>query len=425
MKLSTRLSWYRTRPSVPPAEAARRAQLRIGIPKVLSVWGTHQFWIGLLTALGVAPRNIVFSSDTSEQQARRWGLGRGTVESCHPVKCASGHYGELLFGQRQKIDVLLHPMISSLPSFLGPHVKAALACPRDVAAAECVRAGFQRERDLFAEHGVAYLHPLVPLGEPDLVAQPLYEDLRSVLALQRTELETAVAAGYRALDDFAARLRGAAREVLVECARNMRPCVMVLARPYHMDPGLGHGIETELQAHGYPVLWAQHLPLDPALLDWLFGDEIRRGEIRGPFDIADVWLSSYSANTNEIVWGAKVAARLPWISCVLRLSSYECGLDQPTLTPVQRIVEASGTLYFRFGDLDATKPAGALKLRTETILHYLERQSQGIIRRKLASLAPRHPFEGAAAGHDSGEVASRRRHGNGRPAWLGAQARRE
>jgi len=103
------------------------------------------------------------------------------------------------------------------------------------------------------------------------------------------------------------------------------------------------------------VIWAQYFPLDTDLLQWLFGEEIRRGEIKSPLDIADVWVSSYSSSTNEIVWGAKVAARVPWVTCVLRLSSYECGMDQPTFTPVQKIVEATGTLYFKFGDLDATK----------------------------------------------------------------------
>ena len=101
----------------------------------------------------------------------------------------------------------------------------------------------------------------------------------------------------------------------------------------------------------------------------------RAGHIRSPFDIRDVWPSSYSSNTNEILWGAKVAARLPWVTCVIRLASYECGMDQPTYTPVQQIVERSGTLFFSFQDLDSTKPAGSVKIRVETIAHYLEKYS--------------------------------------------------
>ena len=99
-----------------------------------------------------------------------------------------------------------------------------------------------------------------------------------------------------------------------------------------MDPGIGHEIEADLQAYGYPILWVQYLPIDPDLLEWLFGEDIYGGHHRSPFDIGDVWPSSYSGNTNEILWGAKVAARIPWVTCVIRLTSYECGMDQPTFT---------------------------------------------------------------------------------------------
>jgi predicted nucleotide-binding protein (sugar kinase/HSP70/actin superfamily) len=67
-------------------------------------------------------------------------------------------------------------------------------------------------------------------------------------------------------------------------------------------------------------------------------------------------------------------------------------MDQPTLTPVQKIVEGSGTLFFSFQDLDATKPAGSVKIRVETIAHYLERVSAGIIRMKKARMREPVPF---------------------------------
>ena len=159
-----------------------------------------------------------------------------------------------------------------------------------------------------------------------------------------------------------------------------------------MDTGIGHEIEAELQAHGYPILWLQYLPGDDDLMDWLFGADVAAKTIKSPFDIIDVWTSSYSSNTNEIMWGAKFAARCPWITCVVRLSSYECGMDQPTYTPTQKIVEATGTLFFKFGDLDSTKPAGSIKIRVETIVHYMAKYSQEIMQRKLAWLASGNPL---------------------------------
>jgi predicted nucleotide-binding protein (sugar kinase/HSP70/actin superfamily) len=201
-----------------------------------------------------------------------------------------------------------------------------------------------------------------------------------------------VDAGFKALHAYSKDLRDRARAVLEECAKHGKPALLILARPYHMDPGIGHEIEVDLQAHGYPVLWTQYLPTDRDLLEWMFGPDIAAGEIKSPLDIGDVWPSSYSANTNEILWAAKFAARMPWVACVVRLSSYECGMDQPTYTPVQQIVERSGTLFFSFQDLDSTKPAGSVKIRVETIAHYLQKYSAQIIARKRAASPPDCPL---------------------------------
>ena len=374
-----------------------RSGLRVGIPRVLSMWSVQQFWIGFLVSLGVDSRNIVFSSETSEEQFRRFGKGRATVDCCFPVKCATGHYGELVFGQKRGIDILLHPIHYNLPSFLKGNVTDTLTCPRDMAAAENIRAGFQKERDLFRDQGITYIAPFVTLGEPELVPRQLHVALGDAFGLTQDEIRAAVSAGYRALDVFNREMRAESRKILEWCARNAKPCVLVLARPYHMDPGIGHEIESHLQQHGMPILWTHYLPIDDDLLEWLFGEEIALGEIRNAFDISDVWSSSYSNSTNELIWSAKVAARMPWVTCVLRLSSYECGMDQPSYTPTQRIVEATGTLYFRFGDLDETKPVGSVKIRIETIVHYVAQYSDRIMREKLAALPPRCPLLSGAA----------------------------
>jgi predicted nucleotide-binding protein (sugar kinase/HSP70/actin superfamily) len=395
MRIPTLRTWFARKPSV-ASRAKDRSRVRVGIPKVLNVWTTHQFWLGFLQALGVAEENVVFSSDTSEEQGREYGKGRGTVDCCYPVKCISGHYGELVFGQKKKIDVLLSPMIHSLPSVLRGHVVDTLTCTRDMAGPENIKAGFMKERDVFAENGVRYASPFVSLGDRHIVAEQLHASLEDVFDLDPEETARAVEAGFRALDAFTAKVRAKSRQILTWCAQNEKPCILVLARPYHMDTGIGHEIEAELQAHGYPILWLQYLPGDDDLMTWLFANDLRDRRIRSPFDISDVWTSSYSSNTNEIMWGAKVAARCPWITCVIRLSSYECGMDQPTYTPTQRIVEATGTLFFKFGDLDATKPSGSIKIRVETIVHYMAKYSDDIVRRKLAWLPPGCPLYRAA-----------------------------
>src|SRR5947208_14704596 len=123
-----------------------RSQLRVGIPKVLNIWTTHQFWVGFLKELGVSSENIIFSSGNSEEQGREYGKGRGTVDCCYPVKCMSGR--ELVFGQKKKINILLSPMIHSLPSLLHGHVVDTVTCTRVMAGPENIKAGFQKEREI-------------------------------------------------------------------------------------------------------------------------------------------------------------------------------------------------------------------------------------------------------------------------------------
>lgn len=391
MRFPTLPTWFAKKDSAASAPKDR-SQLRVGIPKVLNIWTTHQFWVGFLKSLGVASENIIFSSDTSEEQGREFGKGRGTVDCCYPVKCMSGHYGELIFGQKKKINILFSPMIHSLPSILHGHVMDTVTCTRVMAGPENIKAGFMKERDVFGENGIVYSSPFVSLGDRHMVTEQLYSSMKEAFNLDLEETERAVQAGFLALDNFTNKARQHSRDILTWCAKNQKACILVLARPYHMDTGIGHEIEAELQAHGYPVLWLQYLPGDEDLMNWIFEADLRAGQIKSAFDINDVWTSSYSSNTNEIMWGAKFAARCPWITCVVRLSSYECGMDQPTYTPTQKIVEATGTLFFKFGDLDSTKPSGSIKIRVETIVHYMAKYSKEIIQRKLSWLSPPCPL---------------------------------
>ncbi len=369
-----------------------KRDLRIGIPRVLNQWSTHRFWTTLFVELGIDRRDVVYSSETSDKQQRQYGQGRGAVDCCYPVKCITGHYGELLEGQKRPISVLFSPKILSVPSILQGHVSENMGCPRVIAGPESTRAGFQREKDVFGEMGVTYVSPAVSLAEPRVAAKQLYEALKDVLqGLTREETEAAVTQAYAALKAFDDDMRRKSLEVLTTCVLRNRPCVLTLGRPYHMDPGIGHALENELQAYGYAVLWGQYLPLDPEILDWLYGDLIRAGRIDSPFDISDIWKTSHSANTNELLWAARYGALMPWIACTIRFSSYECGMDQPTYSPVQLITESLGTLFFAFQDLDETKPAGSIKIRIETIAYYLERMSPNIIRNKLDALTAAPP----------------------------------
>ena len=54
---------------------------------------------------------------------------------------------------------------------------------------------------------------------------------------------------------------------------------------------------------------------------------------------------------------------------------------------LEAIVESSGKPYFSFKDLDENKPAGAIKVRVETIHHFLERYQSALSEGHIARRA--------------------------------------
>jgi predicted nucleotide-binding protein (sugar kinase/HSP70/actin superfamily) len=237
---------------------------------------------------------------------------------------------------------------------------------------ETAKAAFTKESNVFAEQGVSYLDPLVNFADRRLLAQQLFDSLAPLLGLSEEENVRAIEVGFAELAAFEDDIRKRARAVMDQLEAEKRIGIVVLARPYHHDPGLNHEILEEFQKLGYPVFTQSTLPLDEDLLERLFGDEVRNNAITSPLDIQDVWKNSYSASTNHKVWAAKFTARHPNL-VALELSSFKCGHDAPIYTTIESIIERSGTPYFSFKDIDENKPSGSIKIRVETIHYFLKR----------------------------------------------------
>jgi len=215
----------------------------------------------------------------------------------------------------------------------------------------------------------------------------MYEDWKDELGLSFEETQRAVYAGLEANERFFAELRDKSRAVIDKLEADDAIGVVVLARPYHNDPGVNHEICEELQKLGYPVLWQDTLPIDADMLERLFGDEVRAGDFKSPLSIEDVWKNSYSENTSRKVWAAKYTARHPNL-IALELSSFKCGHDAPIYSTIEDIIEQSGTPYFCFKDIDENKPTGSIKIRIETIAYFLQRYRERMVadKRKLAEV---------------------------------------
>ncbi len=365
------------------AAAANRESIRIGMPRVLEAYATNPLFSGWLEALGIPPLNIVYSDFTSEEMYKE-GAKRGAIDPCFPSKIGIPHVHNLLYKHHTKrpLDVIFFPMIDTLTTHLSC-TQGNRACPTVTATPEAVKAAFTKEGDVFAEMGVRYMNTFVNVDEPRMLEKQLYDDWAELLGLTLGEHRRAVDEGYRCLERFETNLRQAAGEVLAQLEADDRLGIVLLGRPYHNDPGVEHEISAEFQRIGYPVFTQDSLPIDPDMMERLFGDDIRAGRIQDGFDITDVWKNSYSENTSRKVWAAKYVARHPNL-VALELSSFKCGHDAPIYTVVEETVQKSGTPYFCFKDIDENKAVGSIKIRVETIGYFLQRYREDLVQERTS-----------------------------------------
>jgi predicted nucleotide-binding protein (sugar kinase/HSP70/actin superfamily) len=233
-----------------------------------------------------------------------------------------------------------------------------------------LRAAFTKETDFFAERNIDYLDTAVTLNERNMIKRQMFEAWGDRLQLTEDESDFAIDQAYEALAAFDREMEKRGREMIEEIERDDRIGILLLARPYHNDPGLNHGILEEFQALGYPVLSMRSIPKDPEWLARYFADDLRKGLIESPLHIDDVWPENYSVNSVQKVWAAKFAARHPNIA-VVDLSSFKCGHDAPTYGLIDSVIAAGNAPYQALHDVDANKPSGSIKIRVKTYSYTL------------------------------------------------------
>lgn len=354
----------------------RRTRIRIGMPRVLNMYSTAPFFRTYFEALGIPSAHVIFSSPTSEEMWTEGGK-YGSVDPCFPSKVVQAHVHELLFHIHKPhapLNYVFFPILTHVPNFVADTVDNA-TCPIVAGTPDVIKAAFTKEVDFFAQRDIAYLAPSLSFAEPTLLARRMFETWGERLGVTEDESDHACREGWRALAAFDADLQEKGRAILDTVEAEARLAILVLARPYHADPGLNHGVLEELQARGYPVLSLRSIPKDRAYLDRYFRSEIEEGLIASPLQLAHIWPENYSANSAQKVWAANFAAHHPNVA-VLDLSSFKCGHDAPTYGLIDNILQTARTPVAALHDLDATKPGGSILIRVKTYTHSLRLQQE-------------------------------------------------
>lgn len=354
---------------------AMRKKCRIGIPRVLNNYTNAPFLRAYLETLGVEPRGVVFSDQTSEEL---WNEGGkyGAIDPCYPSKVTLAHVHHLIYKKhaRKPLDAIWFPCITKIQSFTSEMMEST-TCPIVAGSPKVAAAAFTKEKNYFEQNDIRYLDNALDFTDRKLLAHQLYETWKDVLHITLEESEKACEKAWQAMQTTDVELQRHGLQVLTEAEKNNSIALLMLGRPYHNDPGLNHEILEEFQTLGYPVLSIRSIPKDEGYLSRFFRDDIEKGLIKNVFDVSDVWPENYSVNSVQKVWAAKFAARHPNVA-VLDLSSFKCGHDAPSYGIIDQIMSVSKTPYMAMHDIDANKPGGSIKIRVKTYAYALERYQE-------------------------------------------------
>lgn len=340
-----------------------RAHIRIAMPRVLNMWVMGPFFNSYFLSLGLKKENILWSSETNEKMSKE-GMKYGSIDPCFPAKVAQAHFHQLLYGNT--MDYIYFPAITHIPNFLE-NVMASTSCPVVQGTPLVMRASFTSEKDYFEERKVEYVTNALDFQDTKYLTQQLFETWGKKLQLKKRENEIAVGQGLEQLKQFDLKMQALGREMIETAERQNSMVVLLIGRPYHLDPGLNHQILDEMQTLGFPIITMTSIPKDIKWLSRYFDGN--------PLDIRDVWPENFSANSAQKVWAAKFAARCPNVA-VIDISSFKCGHDAPTYGIIDSIVSASKAAYLALHDLDQTSPTESFKIRLKTFAYNLNKRME-------------------------------------------------
>ncbi len=312
----------------------------IGIPRTLNIYEDYPFWHTLLTELGY---RVELSAKSSAQIFYK---GIATIPSdslCYPAKLAHGHVMDLVERGLTKIfyPCDLYNFDTRSDNFYN--------CPIVASYPENIR----NNMDILRERGIKFIQPFLPVHDMRKLKKRLAEEF-AFDGVTRAEISFAVDKAAAELERYRRDVQNFGDELLKRIQRTGEHAILLVGRPYHIDPEINHGIAEMIQSYNLPILsedMVYHVPVDAPKIS-----------------VVNQW--SYHA---RLYHAAQFAAQNPNVT-LIQLSSFGCGLDALTIEQVKEILESHGRIYTMI-KLDEVSNLGAARIRLRSLLAALKRRT--------------------------------------------------
>ena len=316
---------------------ARRGQ--IGLPLGLNLYELLPFWHAFFSALGFDVVTSPFSSRGI------YIAGQATIPSdtvCFPAKLMHGHVDWLI---RQGVKTIFYPCMSyNLDERLGDN---HYNCPVVAYYPEVLSANMPSVRE------IDFIHDYVGIDHRKHFPRKLTAILQKHFPdVTLREVRAASDAAYDAYDAYMRDMRRKGEEMIEAARREGRRIIVLIGRPYHVDPEINHSIDKLIAGFGAAVITE---------------DSLSQHMEKAPVGVLNQW-----------TYHSRLYASARYITTqkdmnLVQLVSFGCGVDAITTDEVRDILEDNGKIYTQI-KIDEITNLGAVRIRLRSLFAAIDQQ---------------------------------------------------
>ena len=311
-------------------------RLVIGIPRVLNLFENFPFWNTLLVESGIK----VQLSEPSSNAVFQKGTGHIMSDNlCFPGKLVSGHIMNLI---ETGVDRIFFPMVFYEESGFSDAANS-YNCPIVSGYAQVIKNVIDPDKNL----GIPLDMPPINFHDKKLLKKACLDYLAS-LGVPRGVSLRAFDKALESQKQFKGQVRSVAAEILENAKEEGRPVILLMGRPYHIDPLINHKIPDILINFGLDVITEDSVPLE-------IGQTLNNRHVMTQWEYL-----------NRYFHAARWAGLQDNVE-VVQLNSFGCGPDPFILDEVSAILGEYGKspTVIRIDEIESV---GSTKLRLRSML---------------------------------------------------------
>ncbi len=320
-------------------EPEGRPILTYGIPRALNMYEDFPFWCTLLTSLGF---RVELSSPSSFSVFEKGVSSVMSENVCFPAKLVHGHIMDLI---HKGVDRIFYPIVVyEMREFKDAF--NTYNCPVVTGYPDVIKSAINTKK-----YSIEMDTPAISFKDKGLLIDQLYMFFKRY-KFSYKKVETSVKKALKEQEKYRNDLREMGKTLIQDARRKNKKIIVVLGRPYHIDPLINHGIDSLLKNLGVYVMSEREYPIHQDVIS------------------SDIGVLTQWEYSNILYAVAKSICNENNID-VVHLTSFGCGPDAIVSDEIKEIMQAGGKIYTLI-KMDEIANLGAVKIRLRSMLEAIK-----------------------------------------------------